>query len=565
MTGRRLFGVETEYAVTAVKADGTVIPAMELATAIQRAAERMLPSLPGSCEAGLFLGNGSRLYVDAGAHPEIASPECLDPCDIVRYLRAGDRMLQRLAEDVQRRNPVLADARLFTGNVDYSGTGSTWGSHESYCHRVDPGLLRRRLVPHLVSRMIFSGAGGFNPCSRGLEWTLSPRAHHLNHVVSDNSTHDRGITHTRQEPLAGHGCYRQHLICGESLRSDIATWLRVGTTALVVAMIDGGVACGDEVELRMPVEALRAVADDPACKTLVQLQRGGTATAIQVQRHYLAAARAHQHESFMPSWAGDVCDRWSEILDRLVAGPDRVSATLDWAIKLTIYRDRVRRRGFNWESLPVWSRALHRLERVRRTGKGPFPALTSALLHTDDGLRAEAEALAPALRDVGCAWAQLDTLLALRRELFEVDMRWGLLGSGGLFEQLDRAGVLDHHVAGVDRIDEAAGQPPATGRAHVRGMAIQRLWRERDRYSCGWDHVSDATAKSRLDLSDPFTEVEEWRTRPVAPTNPRPGPTAAQAAVRAEDEASIMEEIHRLVSRVRPGSRQRPTSDPPGQ
>src|SRR5687768_6607606 len=189
MTGRRLFGVETEYAVTAVKSDGTVIPAMELATAMQRAAERMLPSLPGSCETGLFLGNGSRLYVDAGAHPEIASPECLDPRDIVRYLRAGDRMLQRLAEDVRRRNSVLAEARLFTGNVDYSGTGSTWGSHESYCHRADPELLRRRLVPHLVTRVIFSGAGGFNPRSHGLEFTLSPRAHHLNRVVSDNSTH----------------------------------------------------------------------------------------------------------------------------------------------------------------------------------------------------------------------------------------------------------------------------------------------------------------------------------------------------------------------------------------
>jgi len=562
VTGRRLFGVETEYAVTAVKGDGTVIPAMELAAAIQRAAERMLPSLPGSCEAGLFLGNGSRLYVDAGAHPEIASPECLDPWDIVRYLRAGDRMLQRLAEDVRSRNSVLKEARLFTGNVDYSGTGSTWGSHESYCHRVDPGLLRRRLVPHLVSRVIFSGAGGFNPRSRGLEFTLSPRAHHLNHVVSDNSTHDRGITHTRYEPLARPGYHRQHLICGESLRSDMATWLRVGTTALVVAMIDGGVACGDEVELRMPVEALRVVANDPTCECLVQLRRGGTATAIEVQRHYLAHARAHVHESFMPSWAGDVCERWGGILDRLAAGPDRVSATLDWAIKLTIYRDRVRRRGFNWESLPVWSRALDALERARRTGKGPFPALTSALLHTDDRLRVQAEALAPMLRDVGCAWAQLDAVLTLRRELFEVDMRWGLLGSGSLFEQLDRAGVLDHHVAGVERIDEAAEQPPAEGRARVRGMAIQRLWRQRDRYSCGWDHVWDVMGKSSLDLSDPWTEVEEWRTRHVARQDPRPEPTAAQAAPPATDEASIMEEIHRLLSRARPGARRPRPADP---
>jgi hypothetical protein len=562
VTGRRLFGVETEYAVTAVHVNGTVIPAVELADAILRAAERLLPSLPGSHDAGLFLGNGSRLYVDAGAHPEIAGPECLNPWDVVRYLRAGDRMLRRLADDVQQRNAILAEARLFIGNVDYSGTGSTWGSHESYCHRADPGLLRRRLVPHLVSRVIFSGAGGFNPGSRGLEFTLSPRTLQLEHVVSGGSTHDRPIAHTRDEPLAAHRYRRQHLICGDSVRSDIATWLRVGTTALVVAMIDGGVTCGDEVELRMPVEAMRAVAGDPSCRQPMRLKHGGTATAIEVQRHYLGQARAHVRESFMPSWAGEVCERWGEMLDRLADGPDRVSATLDWAIKLAFYRDRVRRRGFDWKSLPEWSRALDAIERVRSSGKGPFPALTTAVLTNDDRLRAEAEDLTPALQAAGGSWDQLDALLALRRELFEVDTRWGMLGSGSVFEQLDRAGVLDHRVTGVERIDEAAEQPPAEGRARVRGMVIQRLWRQRDRYSCGWDHVWNLRARGALDLSDPLTDAEIWRTPPIRQKVAGPGPAASATTRSRADEASVFAEIQRLVSRVRSRRRTRSPESP---
>jgi len=508
---RRPFGLETEYAVTAVTTDGKVLPALELGSAMVRAAERTMPSLPGSSEAGVFLGNGSRFYVDSGAHPELAGPECLDPWDAVRYLRAGDRALLRLAEDVRRRNPCLAEARLFVANVDYSGSGATWGSHESYAHRTAPVTLRRQLVPHLVSRVLFSGAGGFNPLSPGLEFTLSPRARHLNHVVSDGTTHDRGITNTRAEPLAPRGYHRQHLICGESLRSDLAAWLRVGTTALVVAMIDGGVSCSEKVELDAPIEALRTVAGNPACDRPLRLKGGSTVTAIQIQRHYLTQARAHARESFMPAWTDAVCERWEDVLNRLARGPDYVSTCLDWAIKLVIYRDRVRRRGLTWAALHEWTRVIEAIERIRRTSAGPVPALTAAVLESDARLRGEAEKLAPSLRNASGNWADLDGVLALRRELFEVDSRWGLLGPGGVFDEIDRAGVLEHRVPGVDGIDEAVEQPPREGRAGVRGKVIQRVWLGRVNYVCGWEHISDFQAGLRLDLSDPLTDVEIWR------------------------------------------------------
>lgn len=558
--GRRLFGVETEYAVAAVDTNGVVLPTLELGGALLRAAERTLPSLHGAGESGLYLGNGSRLYVDAGAHPELAGPECLDPWSAVRYLEAGHRLMLRLGDEVRRRNPILADARIFIGNVDYGETGSTWGSHESYCHRSTPDLLRRRLVPHLVSRVIYCGAGGFNPLSPGLEFMLSPRASHLNHVTSAESTHDRGITHTRQEPLAGHGYHRQHLLCGESLRSHTASWLRIGTTALVVAMIDGGIVGGDEVALASPVEALRAVAADPACSMGLRLARGGTATAIELQRYYLELARASLHDPVMPRWAGEVCTAWEDVLERLASGPDRVSTTLDWAIKQAIYRDRTRRQGFDWTSLPVWSRALAGVDQARRRGEGPFPPITPALLESDECARTGAAVQAPTLEAAGCRWDQLDAFLALRRELLELDMRWGLLGSGGLFDPLERAGVLDHLVAGVEPIDEAIEQPPAGGRAHVRGTVIRRVSREPGHYACGWNYVSDLRTGSLLDLSDPFVEVEAWQTRAERKDAVRkdagsPPPDAGHGPHPPADEASLLDEIRRAFSRIRTGTR----------
>lgn len=560
MSARRPFGLETEYAVTAVKTDGTVLPPLELASAMLRAAERTMASLPGSGEASLFLGNGSRFYVDCGSHPELAGPECLDPWDAVRYLRAGDRALLRLAEDVRRRNPCLAEARLFAANVDYSGSGATWGSHESYAHRTAPAALRRQLVPHLVSRVLFCGAGGFNPFSSGLEFTLSPRSRHLNHVVSDGTTHDRGIANTRAEPLASHGYHRQHLICSESLRSDLAAWLRVGTTALVVAMIDGGVSCSEKVDLDAPIESLRTVASDPACNRPLRLKGGSTATAIQIQRHYLAQATAHARDSFMPAWTDAVCERWEDVLNRLARGLDHVSTCLDWAIKLVIYGDRVRRRGFTWEALHEWTRVIEGIERIRRAGNEPVPALSAALLEGDARLRSAAERLSRSLRNASGSWAGLDDVLALRRELFEVDSRWGLLGPGGVFDEIDGAGVLDHRVPGVDGIDEAVEQPPRAGRAAVRGKVIQRVWLERTNYSCGWDHISDYRARLQLDLSDPLTDVEIWRPGCARRDDVQPPPLTGGYEVPGG--GSIFQDLRRMVARRRLRARRPAPGEP---
>ena len=571
MNGCRMFGVETEYAVTAFDRAGAPLSREECVVQLLRRARNTIPHQLGSGASDLYLQNGSRLYIDAGHHPELSSPECLNPWDVVRYVRAGDVILERLADGVKSEDDRIDHVLVFKGNVDYSGSGTTWGSHESYLHRSDPDLLRRRLIPHLVSRVIYTGAGGFNPLSSGLEFMLSPRAAHLAQVVSHQSTWARGIIHTRDESLSASGYRRQHLICGESQHSDLATWLRVGVTAVIVAMIDAGIPCGDEVAIESPLEALNLFARDVCCDATVAMAGGSSRTAVQIQRQYLAHAHKHQAAPFMPVWTERVCTEWAAMLARIEETPQRLTRTLDWAIKLAVYQDRARRRGIEWKTLPSWTHIVESLERKRQTLDQPGQRLSAEIVLAEDSpLRDTIREVTPYLEAKQIQWSGLDPFLKLRQELFEVDTRFGRVGPGGLFSVLDRSGRLDHRVTGVDRIAEAIDEPPAEGRAHVRGEVIRRAVHDGTELGCAWSSVVNRSMRLRLDLSDPFTMREEWeavkppppRTAPVVPASANPGPpspsppsptppAAPQDAVRADDEFSIWGDLVELCSRIR--------------
>jgi proteasome accessory factor A len=172
------------------------------------------------------------MYVDCGLHPEICTPECANPWDAVRYIQAGHRTLAGLAAAIESASTPGTEILCFRGNVDYSGTQATWGCHESYLHRIPLDALQPQVIPHLVTRLIYTGAGGFNPLSNGLEFTLSPRVAHIELVVSRSSTNERGIWHTKSESLCS-GYSRLHVLCGESLCSETATFLKIGATALM--------------------------------------------------------------------------------------------------------------------------------------------------------------------------------------------------------------------------------------------------------------------------------------------------------------------------------------------
>jgi len=515
----RLFGVETEYALAGL-GDSTEQDRRRLIELVLEAARAELAGLPDVHSGGMFLANGARFYVDLGLHPEFCTPECANPWDVVRYIHAGEEILLSLLERVQRGRLVDNELFCIRTNVDYSGGGATWGCHESYLHRSDQDVVSDEIIPHLVTRIVYTGAGGFNPCAHELEFSLSPRAAHLVSVISESSTENRGIFHTKDESLSSQGYHRLHLLCGESLCSETASWLKVGATVLVVAMIDAGLKPGREVQLESPLEALRTVAKDVKCQSTLRLQRGKPRTAIAIQRHYLEQAEANLKMDFMPPWAPEVCRRWRAMLDLLEGAPGSVARTLDWAIKHALYLDYLHRSGLRWDAMPYWNGVLNTLSAaLAQFGiRGLDPDF---LLSPHSPVLEDVAALTPKLREHGLRWSDFSKYAGVRSQLYEADTRFGQLDANGIFQKLDRAGVLTHRVPGVDNIPHAIANPPAIGRARLRGETIQRMVSGQAQGRCDWQSIWDTTEKRFLDLSDPFAAEERWQAARVPPREGR--------------------------------------------
>ena len=214
-----LMGLETEYAVTAFAPEGRSEPGALVERFISTASTLRPFVLDGHAPPnGIYLSNGARFYVDAGAHPEYATPECSTPREVVAHVRAGDRFLLEVADAVAHNTrwamatadgrdagsvPDLDELAVFRCNVAYGDPPSTWGSHSSYLHRDNPRQFPDLLIPHLVSRIIYTGAGGFVPTSLGTEFTLSPRVWMLEQVISGQSTEARHLSHQGRDAQQG--------------------------------------------------------------------------------------------------------------------------------------------------------------------------------------------------------------------------------------------------------------------------------------------------------------------------------------------------------------------------
>jgi len=477
----RLFGMETEYGFAIRNADGKRGRSNDWTDRFFNLATRCLPNLPAAGCGGIFLANGARFYMDCG-HPEMTTPECANPWDVVRYMHAGERALLQVVGELKRSEQFKGEVMIFKTNVDHSGSGTTWGCHTSFLHRTNPKLLPAQIIPHLVSRIIYSGAGGVEAGYNGLRFTLSPRVAFLEKEISDASTNTRGIFHTKDETLCADGFHRLHLICGESLCSETALWLNMGATALVVAMIEMGLQPGEAVELANPLAAMRKFASDPTCTATAAAKHGQNLTALQIQAHYLALAEAHLHDPLMPPWADHVCAQWRVLLDQIEKGaPGSVATKLDWGIKYCLFTERLTKRGLNWAEPernyvpPVFQEAA--------ASENPFKCLRPEFQNA-------------------------------YQELCEIDTRFGLLGENGIFAALNRSGVLSHQFPGVDNIEHALAHPPALGRARWRGEYVQRHAAQNQRFTANWSGVFDIEGRKMLDLSEPFPEAPRWKALP---------------------------------------------------
>jgi hypothetical protein len=511
----RLLGVETEYAISGLQG----LEAADHRTIIHHLldlAHTTLRNLQDESPSGLFLENAARLYLDSGMHMEYSTPECANPWDAVRYVEAGNRTLLNLIQKMtDERTPEVVTS-CYRVNVDYSGSGATWGCHESYQHRMQGAELPWDLIPHLVTRIIYTGAGGFDPFSSGLRFTLSPRAAHIEHTISSDSTNDRGIYHSKVEPLcAGHN--RLHILCGESLCSQLAMWVKFGATCLVVAMAEAGLAPGSAVQLDSPLTALRTVAGDPSMKRPLKMKDPPRRmTAVEIQRHYLAKAEAHCRDTFMPLWAPEVCVQWRRVLDLVASGPKASADALDWPMKLALFSTQAARRGFDWSHLAFWNAVIEDMRREMRLPPDGKPFPLELALSPETPIPALVSRIGKLLKKMGLDWDELRRILLTRNEFFEIDTRFGQLGPGGIFSMLDANGVLNHRVGGIDNIEHAIRNPPVKGRARIRGAVVRRLAGDLEgKWSCGWDRIVSKRHGRLLDLSDPFTEKEDWHDTTV--------------------------------------------------
>jgi len=346
------------------------------------------------------LTNGARYYVDH-AHPEYSTPECADAMEAVLFDKAGERILARSMEAARRLLPAGQEIVVYKNNSD--GKGNSYGCHENYLvdRNVPFAVLVRNLIPWFVTRQIFTGAGkvGAENGADACDYQISQRSDFFEEEVGLETTLKRPIVNTRDEPHADPQKYRRlHVIVGDANLCEVATFLKVGTTAIVLSMIEDGFIDKD-LSIASPVAAIRAVSHDPTLRQTVESADLGRCTALDMQWEFLRLARKYADDTGLEAIGGDelgtvILDRWESALSGLESDPMTLNGQLDWITKLGLLRAYAERDGLEWtdpkmELLSVQyhdsrpDRSLY--ERLVRAGK------VERLLDEHDVLAAMAE------------------------------------------------------------------------------------------------------------------------------------------------------------------------------
>jgi Pup amidohydrolase len=303
------------------------------------------------------LTNGARYYVDH-AHPEFSTPECADARQATLYDKAGERILARSIEAAHRALPAGQQIVILKNNSD--GKGNSYGCHENYL--MDRAVPFARIVTHVmpffVTRQVFCGAGkvGAETSTGDLDVTfqLSQRADFFEEEVGLETTLKRPIVNTRDEPHSDAQKYRRlHVIVGDANMSEVATFLKVGTTSIVLSMIEDDSFGDADFTLSAPVHAIRHVSYDTALTLPLELADGRRMTALEMQWEYLDHAKKYAEdrglESVGEEIGGEVLRRWEHVLTALESDPRSLDSQLDWVAKLRLvegYRDR---HGLDWD------------------------------------------------------------------------------------------------------------------------------------------------------------------------------------------------------------------------
>lgn len=444
-------GIETEFGVTCTFKGQRRLSPDEVARYLFRRV------VSWGRSSNVFLRNGARLYLDVGSHPEYATAECDDLVQLVSHDKAGERILEDLLVDAEQRlaeEGIGGDIFLFKNNTD--SAGNSYGCHENFlvARQGEFSRISDVLLPFLVTRQLIAGAGKVLQTPRGSTFCLSQRAEHIWEGVSSATTRSRPIINTRDEPHADAEKYRRlHVIVGDSNMSETTTMLKVGSAALVLEMIEAGVAFRD-FALDNPIRAIREISHDLTGRRLVRLAGGREASALDIQREYHARAVEHLVNRTPDPAMTKVVELWGRTLDAVESGkPALVDTEIDWAIKQKLFQRYQDKHGMDLSDPRI---------------------------------------------------AQLD--------LTYHDIRRGR----GVFDLLQRKGLAARVTTDED-ISTAEQTPPQTTRAKLRGEFISAAQDAGRDFTVDWVHLKlNDQAQRTVLCKDPFRSVDERVERLIA-------------------------------------------------
>ncbi|WP_418906625.1 Pup--protein ligase [Glutamicibacter endophyticus] len=437
---RRIYGLETEYGLTYVPSDGRRLTPEDAARHLFR------PVVAWGRSSNVFLTNGSRLYLDVGSHPEYATAECDNLQQLIAHDRAGEAILLDLVEQAEEQ---LADEGhhgklfLFKNNVDTAG--NSYGCHENYLitRRMEFKRLTDMLIPFLVTRQLLCGAGHLVNIDDETRFVFSQRADHVWEDVSSATTRSRPIINTRDEPHADAEYYRRlHVIVGDTSMSETTQLLKIGTTDLVLRLIESGEIYHD-LRLENPIRSIRQVSHDFTGQTVVRLMSGDEPTALQIQ----------------------------------------------WKL-LELVTEFVERHGAHHESVPhilaLWERVLTAIE-----------TQNYGLIDTDIDWAIKHKLLT--------GYAAKNNLELSDARIAQLNLTYHDIDpTRGIFHLLQKRGLATG-VVDPSAIRAAIDQPPATTRAKIRGDFVRAARATGRRYSADWVHMKyEEGAGGTVLCKDPF-------------------------------------------------------------
>jgi proteasome accessory factor A len=442
---RRIFGLENEYGVTCTFRGQRRLSPDEVARYLFRRV------VSWGRSSNVFLRNGARLYLDVGSHPEYATPECDNVTELVTHDKAGERILEGLLVDAERRlheEGIAGDVYLFKNNTD--SAGNSYGCHENYlvARHGEFSRLADILIPFLVTRQLICGAGKVLQTPRGAVYCVSQRAEHIWEGVSSATTRSRPIINTRDEPHADAERYRRlHVIVGDSNMSETTMLLKVGATDLVLRMIEAGTVMRD-LTLENPIRAIREVSHDTTGQRKVRLASGREASALEIQREYYdKAVDFAERRGIRSGTVEQVLELWGRTLDAIESEDlDRISTEIDWVMKYQL------------------------IERYRAKNNMTMSN--------------------PRVAQIDLAYHDIH-----RRR--------------GLYYLLERKGQAAR-ICNDLKIFEGKSVPPQTTRARLRGDFIRRAQEQRRDFTVDWVHLKlNDQAQRTVLCKDPFRSVDD--------------------------------------------------------